>query len=134
MPCIQSKYIHAHNVLNGQKILRGNTLLGAKVTVRLANHDQVNIAFNGFVQRTVFLKNRQWVKVVNVAAFTWDDDGFFDWDYLQPNQYACGVYDAGGCKLVLEGDGLMLRTDNEAPHKSNRNTNNIVHIESYLNT
>lgn len=134
MPCIQSKYIHAHNVLNGQEILRGKTLLGDKVTVRLANQDLVNIPFNGFVERTVFLKNAQWVKVVNVAAFTWDDDGFSDWKYLQPNQYACGVYDAGGCKLVLESDGLMLRMDNEALDKPKRNINNIVNIEGYLNT
>lgn len=134
MPCIQSKYIHAHNVLNGQEILRGKTLLGDKVTVRLANQDQVNIPFNGFVERTIFLKNSQWVKVVNVAAFTWDDDGFSGWKYLQPNQYACGVYDAGGCKLVLERDGLMLRMDNEALDKPKRNINNIVNIEGYLNT
>jgi hypothetical protein len=110
MPCIQSKFRHAHNVLNGDGIVRGKTLLGDKVAVKLANQQNHNVPFHGFIDYSVFLKNRQWVKVVNIAAFTWDEDGLSDWSYLANHEYACGIFEAGGCKLVLENGQLMTRT------------------------
>ncbi|BCL74160.1 hypothetical protein VNTUMSATTG_60970 (plasmid) [Vibrio nigripulchritudo] len=104
MPAIRHRHNDRVTTLNGQGYVSSKGITGDRVGALLKSGEAEYYRFAGFLPYDFDTKQLQLVKVIDIIAFTLDDDGLIGWEDLKRDDYCVGCYSNGSIFLLIEND------------------------------
>lgn len=104
MPAIRYKHNYRNIELTDRGALHQAGVSGNNIAALAKNGEYILRRFGGFLPYDLDTRQHQLVKLVNLFAFTLDDDGLTDWQDIKSNHYCVGCVIHDTYYLLLEND------------------------------
>lgn len=109
MPAIRHRYHYGAIILNSKGLAEPTTaLVQGKLPALNKQGDLVYNEYGGFFDADSVMNYVQRVKLVNIDAFTHDEDGMSNWIDIPSDRYLIGVYLHGRYYVLLDEDRKPL--------------------------
>ncbi|CCO48440.1 hypothetical protein VIBNISOn1_530009 [Vibrio nigripulchritudo SOn1] len=114
MIAIRHRYNNSNVILNGKGLVfETKALCKDRLPARIKNYEPLYKRFGGFFNADNILNTVQRVKLIDINAFTQDEDGLTGWIDIPKESYIVGVYMHDRYYVLLkEGEPIVVRLQN----------------------